>query len=329
MPESEEDDDEVVVVAADNVAPVFRAGSHSSGSPVLGFEVPRRKGTSPLWKHVQPIPRQVPRDGSCSEKNAPNCRCRVDGCPKPLFYVHVNQNKSPILRHVEQHFNANHSQLLQTLTQSAAVKQPSKRKIGDLFADQVTRKEEATQAQKIEAAREAIVEFYINCSQRISKSTLVSPSFRRLVSKLCSVSPHKAQHLNVSNKWLGNQTKRRHQHFKDLFKAYVKKCMKTSFGNAFAQGIHDGVTLKSGQKYLAVGLSFVNHTQTKNYTVCLGFVPIVSGKSAAVAKTLNELTEDVCGYKYKDIVHSTMSDFAALKVADEFGHEREGVWSCE
>lgn len=64
----------------------------------------------------------------------------------------------------------------------------------------------------------------------------------------------------------------------------------------FLQIIHDTVTLKTGKKFLAAGIAFVDPWLESNVTVTLGFVPVSSSKASAVCAALDKLCLEMTGY---------------------------------
>ena len=62
----------------------------------------------------------------------------------------------------------------------------------------------------------------------------------------------------------------------------------------------------------------------RTFTLCLGMEPIADGTDETGAALLKERFEDLTGHRYSAVAHSTMSDAAALGVADELDHDGQG-----
>ena len=69
----------------------------------------------------------------------------------------------------------------------------------------------------------------------------------------------------------------------------------------------------------------VSECPTRTFTLCLGMQPIADGSDETGAALLKERFEDITGHSYGKISHSTMSDAAALGVADELDHDGQGA----
>lgn len=67
-------------------------------------------------------------------------------------------------------------------------------------------------------------------------------------------------------------------------------------GNTFARCLHDGGTLKSGQKYQAFALQATDDSWHKNIVVCIAFVHFPDGKHDAVAAKLEQVLMERCGF---------------------------------
>lgn len=94
-------------------------------------------------------------------------------------------------------------------------------------------------------------------------------------------------------------------------------------GNRFCQCLHDGGTLDSKQKYQAFAFQAVDMLWTKNMVVCFGFTHFPEGQHDKIAKRLEEVFLDRCGYGVDEVVGSIMSDVAAASVADRFDVQKE------
>ena len=273
----------------------------------------KRKRSNRLWSYVEALPR-ADADGNTH-------RCLKCGT---LLKVLRNSTKSRafLVTNVKRHFISRHKDVLDMLTdadKAEAAKQP---KISTLFKSP----SELNDKEKLTQARKAIMRFYVYCPQRISKSTITGAVFREVLDTVAQVPARLRKKLNVSKHTVTKSVDEEAQEFKTLLKRFIADCLRASKGNPFAQGIHDCVTLKNGQKNLAVGISCCSpwHNLPANFCICIGFVPVSSGQAESVASDMRALFVRMTGYTYGAVCHSTMSDFAALSVAGQFGHVREG-----
>ena len=75
---------------------------------------------------------------------------------------------------------------------------------------------------------------------------------------------------------------------------------------------------------MASGLQFVDENLDENHVVATAMKKLEEGTDEICAQALNEITENVVGASYVEVAHSTISDYAALGVADYFDHIRDG-----
>eukprot|EP00750_Incisomonas_marina_P010411 INCI16270.5.p1 GENE.INCI16270.5~~INCI16270.5.p1 ORF type:complete len:419 (-),score=49.02 INCI16270.5:939-2195(-) len=170
-----------------------------------------------------------------------------------------------------------------------------------------------------------IERFYIYSGQRISKSFVEDPAFRNMLKAVGEVpETHVDELTRKSPTSLVSGVNKEYQDWRVAFKRFVELSMERSKGNPFAQGIHDCVTLKSGKKFLAVGIRCVDPWLHSSHTITLGFLPIESSRADNVTLAVDAFCLDLTGYKYSQIVHTTVADYAALQVADDFDLDREG-----
>ena len=99
-------------------------------------------------------------------------------------------------------------------------------------------------------------------------------------------------------------------------------------GNAFAQGLHDGVTLGNHKGYESLGLDVVDTDWERNLPICVGFAPkpmrkngSFDGSDAAVGLLFDNILQERTGYSLKEIMCGMTSDRAAGGVARKLGLE--------
>lgn len=108
-----------------------------------------------------------------------------------------------------------------------------------------------------------------------------------------------------------------------LYKFALGECTEEARGNAFAQFIHDGGTLKNGKKYQALATQFIDSKFLANLTVCFGFPRVTSSTDIETASTAYALMQENYGYDLLSVAGSARQDAAALGVARELGLEEE------
>jgi hypothetical protein len=241
-------------------------------------------------------------------------------CGEKIQVYNKRQTNIPLVTEARRHLETKHPADLKRLETSA----PNAAPLPALFALQKSQQESTTMANKIEQARRAISQFYINCPQRLSKATVTGEHFRQMLRAAAEVPPKFHDRVDMCRKTLAKHVEDAYDEWTSALKKLVAKCLEVSRGNPFAQGIHDTVTLKNGQKNLALGFSFVDPWSASNFTACIGFVPVDFGTASGIAAAIDELCVQVTGFSYTKICASTMSDYAALNVARVFDHEEEG-----
>ena len=263
----------------------------------------RRRGASRLWTKTRKlVPPEPPHTHECLV-----CQAKL--------VIGTNATGYPVITSLRRHFRMKHPQELRQLV--VEEKKSSKQiKVGNLFARQAERAAQASSKERITACRKAICQFYTYCPQNISKATIRSAAFRNMISfaRLVPAATLEGK-LFLSDTTLARSVADDFDAFRRTMHQFANGCLARSHGNAFAQGIHDCVTLKSGQKFLAVGLSCVDPWMSNNYTIALGFVPAESGTGQAIADMIDEVCFDVTGQHYTAVAHSTMSDYAALNLS--------------
>ena len=65
----------------------------------------------------------------------------------------------------------------------------------------------------------------------------------------------------------------------------------------------------------------VSGCPTRTFTLCLGMQPIADGTDETGAALLKERFENITGHSYGKVAHSTISDVAAIGVAEELDHD--------
>ena len=77
-----------------------------------------------------------------------------------------------------------------------------------------------------------------------------------------------------------------------------------SFGNSFAQFIHDGATLANKNKYQTGGLQIIEPAWKQSLCLYIGVVKSESGKDKDVAELFQGLIKETTGYEMKNICNS-------------------------
>eukprot|EP00591_Stephanopyxis_turris_P015969 CAMPEP_0195535272 /NCGR_PEP_ID=MMETSP0794_2-20130614/43950_1 /TAXON_ID=515487 /ORGANISM="Stephanopyxis turris, Strain CCMP 815" /LENGTH=299 /DNA_ID=CAMNT_0040668365 /DNA_START=39 /DNA_END=935 /DNA_ORIENTATION=+ len=247
-------------------------GATTSARPQVSSSVPVKRGkTSALWRQVEEL---AVKDGNYTHK------CVV--CDEKLK---LYQNKSGVYvpTNINRHFKQKHRATWLSVTSKSRQKSES---IQALFQRQTKKMSEKDVNAKVALAKQAIVNFYLYCSQLISKRTIEGTAFREMVKAVAAVPASRAARLDVGRRALVSGVQQEYDLWKRHFKRFVKASLLVSRGNPFAQGIHDCVTLKTGSKYLAVGMSCTDPSAENNYTIALGFVPVSSSKAQVVSAAL-------------------------------------------
>jgi len=115
--------------------------------------------------------------------------------------------------------------------------------------------------------------------------------------------------------------------FMKFLNIIIKKKLQQSHGYPFGQGIHDGVTLDSHEKFQSFGIQLVDPNWMANLVICFGFTPCTDGTNAAVAKLLTDTFRlRSGGFELEDqTIEAMVSDRAAIGVSKFVGiKEQEG-----
>lgn len=153
-----------------------------------------------------------------------------------------------------------------------------------------------------------------NVSLRLSSTTATDVSYRESA-PLLSVYKLK-QYINAE-----------YSIFLILLQLIIKLKIEESHGSAFAQSIHDGVTLGNHKKYQSFGLQFIDPGWLANIVVCIGFVRSKDGTNEGVKDLLVNCCLKTTGCTLGSICSLMVSDGAAVGVSTAAGiEERE---SCD
>lgn len=82
-------------------------------------------------------------------------------------------------------------------------------------------------------------------------------------------------------------------------------------GGKALQLLHDGGTLKSGEKFQVIAVQFVAKDWSSNEVVCISFKRQDSGTASDVAATIKKEVEDLLGGSLDDAVTAVVQDAAA------------------
>ena len=115
------------------------------------------------------------------------------------------------------------------------------------------------------------------------------------------------------------------QFFERLLRFVLKMKYEQSKGNAFAQGMHDGVTLANHSKYQGYALQFISPDFDENLVVCFGFKKSVDNTDRALAEKFSGTFTQVTGLPLK-VIGTIRSDEAATGVAKTLGVESESCY---
>ena len=150
---------------------------------------------------------------------------------------------------------------------------------------------------------------YCYGTQRISKTLFDDSFFRNVLKKYSLLGYPPTEEVKFLNSrqllhWVRVEY--------DISMMYIRAFLKESFtisrGFPFAQGIHDTVSLKNKQKYVAVGLSCSSPTGDRNWTICLALESIEKGDGKTVAAKLKQMFQSLLKYDYLDVCHDTITN---------------------
>lgn len=108
-----------------------------------------------------------------------------------------------------------------------------------------------------------------------------------------------------------------------LITSMLSQKYKESKGNAFAQFIHDGCTLKSKSKYQAFGLQFTDSRYQCNHVVALSFKRAFSSTGINVAIMARNVVKEITNHNFSDICGCSVQDSAAKSIARHLDLEEE------
>ena len=113
----------------------------------------------------------------------------------------------------------------------------------------------------------------------------------------------------------------------DIMNIYIKYLLalkvEQSYGNTFAQAIHDGGTLTNKKKYQAFGCQFMDPQWDRNFVIALGFVNLPDSITDTVASAFSDTFQDRYEFDFNKIFGSSVQDRAALSVSDALGFEEK------
>ena len=162
----------------------------------------------------------------------------------------------------------------------------------------------------------AQLRWFTYARMRVPKSALSDPYFRRIIA--ASIAYGRAggrpedNGIYLTNYALDSYLLAELKLFHAHFRRYLSDVRDYCGGNAYAQGMHDTVTLSNGAKHLALGVAVPSLDLERNWLVCFGFVPCADSTAAAVKDRMCSQFEDVTGLKYIANVFDTVADGAAL-----------------
>ena len=171
----------------------------------------------------------------------------------------------------------------------------------------------------------ASARFYVYGRQRISKATFDDSYFKDAM-----MGSNKNRSM-LSKDQLEQYVRAEFSLFIVFLKFIVKKKLAQTMGNAFAQGLHDGVTLGNHKGYESLGIDVVDTDWERNLPICVGFREkpqradgTFDGTDKAVAALFEDTLQTRAGYSLKTIMAGMRSDRAATGVARQLGLEVEG-----
>lgn len=166
-----------------------------------------------------------------------------------------------------------------------------------------------------ERQRAAQARFYIYAPAKISKSVFENKLFREMIS---AGDDHGQKSVVLSPKDLINFVVAEFECFTEYLRFLLSECHDLSFGNAFAQLLHDAGTLVNHIKYEAAGMQLVAPKFDINIVVAFAFEKhIWSNTDVSVADTLQSRVERIAGIPLMKLIAACMSDRAALGVGNE------------
>ena len=180
---------------------------------------------------------------------------------------------------------------------------------GDLAKYILTKEEKALTSQ---------ARWYIYSHMRISKQEFESEEFREML-RGQSDGPGIFLTKRQLIEWIGAEFR--------IFLTFLKYAVRTKHvqakGNAFGQALHDGGTLKSHQKYQALGAQFIVERADLNLCVCIGLVESNINTDALVASLFEEVTLKRTSLSFEQLFMAVRQDRAAKGVAAQVHLEEE------
>ena len=180
----------------------------------------------------------------------------------------------------------------------------------------------------VQQALSSQAHWYVYAQMHVSKSAFSDPSFidmmrRQALSMLRpgACSPEKAPVLKV--KQLKRYVRAEFDVFLIFLKGILEMKVEQSKGNAFAQLLHDGGTLKNHKKYQAFGMQLIDPSWKANLVICFGFPHTTSSKDKDVSALIDKTFKSRTGYSADVVFGSAISDRAAKGVSGDLDLEEE------
>ena len=183
---------------------------------------------------------------------------------------------------------------------------------------------------RLEDVHRTQANLYLYAQTCIVKSLFDDPMFEEMMVAACEYgraggksSGIRNKKLTLSSRDLDSFLLADFEVFKTYLAAYLREVTVYSGGNTFAQAMHDHVTPENRKKYLAFGLQVVDPSLEINWVISLGFDPVIGSATAEATKDmLMEMFHSVTTLDFLDIGFDTISDKAAVKVAELLGQRR-------
>ena len=163
--------------------------------------------------------------------------------------------------------------------------------------------------------------WYCYAKMRVSKDAMQDPYFLAMLNwNTIPQSPAPKMEPRQLCRWVRAEF--------GVFKMFLKYMLQLKFqhskGNAFAQGLHDCGTLENHEKFLALGIQFIDPKWFRNWVICLSCTcSFRGGTDVVIANLIEEIVKEVTGYSVEELLMALVQDRAALGVADELAFEAE------